>query len=114
MRETQLRRNGKLPAGVKNTARRGRKASGARQGERVEDYPQLAIRVPPELKSALNILSMVLHKPRWRVLCDAIECHVRQLPKAEQELVRNIIGHFSKDKEPLPLCGGPSDERSAA
>ena len=93
---------------------RGRKPGGARAGERVEDYPQLTLRVPPELKAALHVISLITSKPRWRVLCDAVECQISRFPKPDQELVRNLIGHSTGNKQPLPLCGGPPDDEESA
>ena len=44
---------------IKRRRRAGRPPAGAREGEKVKDYPQLSIRVPVELKARLNALSAV-------------------------------------------------------
>ena len=54
--------------------RAGRPPAGAREGEKVKDYPQLSIRVPVELKARLNALSAVTGRSQWRVVVEAIEC----------------------------------------
>jgi predicted DNA-binding protein len=54
--------------------RAGRPPAGAREGEKVKDYPQLSIRVPVELKARLNALSAVTGLSQWRVVVEAVEC----------------------------------------
>src|SRR6185503_14965237 len=51
---------------VKDRRRAGRPPAGAKEGEKVKDYPQLSIRVPIEFKARLNALSAVtgLAQPR--------------------------------------------------
>jgi hypothetical protein len=70
--------------------RAGRPPSGANPGERVKDYPQVSLRIPPVLKSQLYALSVVRSKPQWRILIDAIECLMHQLSESERRLVRDI------------------------
>ena len=50
-----------------NRRRAGRPPAGAREGEKVKDYPQLSIRVPVEMKARLNALSAVTGLAQWRV-----------------------------------------------
>src|SRR5216683_5565144 len=57
-----------------NRRRVGRPPAGARDGEKVKDYPQLSIRVPLEFKARLNALSAVTGLAQWRVIIEAINC----------------------------------------
>jgi hypothetical protein len=74
-----------------NTRRRaGRPPAGAKEGERVKDYPQLSIRVPMEMKARLNALSAVTGLAQWRVIVEAIDCFVSDLPPNDRELVDGL------------------------
>jgi len=44
-------------------------------GEQVQNYPQLSVRVPPETRRALRALARAEGRPIWRVLADAIACY---------------------------------------
>ena len=68
----------------------GRPPAGARDGERVKDYPQLSIRVPLEFKARLNALSAVTGLAQWRVIVEAINCFNDELPKSERDLVAGL------------------------
>jgi predicted DNA-binding protein len=70
--------------------RAGRPPAGAKQGERVKDYPQLSIRVPLEFKARLNALSAVTGKAQWRVVVEAINCFREELPVSDRELVDGL------------------------
>ena len=48
---------------TKDRRRAGRPPAGAKEGEKVKDYPQLSIRVPVEIKARLNALSAVTGWP---------------------------------------------------
>ena len=76
---------------TKQTARIGRPPAGARAGERVKDYPQLSVRVPPEMKARLEALSVVRATPQWRVISDAILCYFRELSTADRHQVERVI-----------------------
>jgi predicted DNA-binding protein len=76
---------------VNNRRRRaGRPPAGAKEGERVKDYPQLSIRVPMEMKARLNALSAVTGLAQWRVIVEAIDCFVSDLPPTDRELVDGL------------------------
>ena len=77
----------------KQTARIGRPPAGARAGERVKDYPQLSVRVPPEMKARLQALSLVRATPQWRVISDAILCYFNELSVIERRQVERLIRH---------------------
>jgi hypothetical protein len=74
-----------------NAKRRGRPPAGARTGERVKDYPQLSVRVPPLVLNRLNALSLVLHQPQWRIVSRALERLTHELTPDERELVDAVI-----------------------
>ena len=75
---------------TKDRRRVGRPPAGAREGERVKDYPQLSIRVPFEFKARLNALSAVTGLAQWRVIMEAINCFNDDLPKSERDLVDGL------------------------
>lgn len=70
--------------------RAGRPPAGAREGERVKDYPQLSIRVPTEIKARLNALSAVTGLAQWRVIVEAIDCLVHDLTPSDRALVDGL------------------------
>jgi hypothetical protein len=70
----------------------GRPPAGAREGEKVKDYPQLSIRLPAEIKAKLQALSVTSSRPQWRLISDAIECYLRDRPEAEQRMVNELVG----------------------
>jgi len=68
----------------------GRPPAGARAGEKVKDYPQLSIRVPMEMKARLNALSAVTGLAQWRVIVEAIDCFLHDLPQTDRDLVDGL------------------------
>jgi len=70
--------------------RPGRPPAGAKEGERVKDYPQLSIRVPAEMKARLNALSAVTGLAQWRLVVSAIDCILEDLPPNDRELVDGL------------------------
>src|SRR6266850_4039537 len=76
----------------KQRRRIGRPPAGAREGEKVKDYPQLSIRLPAEIKAKLQALSVISSRPQWRLISDAIECYLRDRPEAEQKMVNELVG----------------------
>jgi predicted DNA-binding protein len=80
---------GKTPS--KPKPRIGRPPAGAREGEKVKDYPQLSIRLPADVKAKLQALSLISSRPQWRLISDAIECYLRERPEPEQALVRDLL-----------------------
>ena len=83
---------GKVVAGnrVKERRRAGRPPAGAKDGEKVKDYPQLSIRVPHEFKARLNAMSAVTGLAQWRVIVAAINCFFQDLPATDRELVDGL------------------------
>jgi predicted DNA-binding protein len=76
----------------KERRRLGRPPAGARDGEKVKDYPQLSIRLPGEVKAKLHALSLVTSRPQWRIITDAIDCFLRDRSEAERRLVEDLAG----------------------
>ena len=68
----------------------GRPPAGAKTGEKVRDYPQLSVRVPTEFKARLNALSAVTGLAQWRVIVEAIDCFLHDLPPTDRELVDGL------------------------
>jgi len=75
----------------------GRPPAGAREGEKVKDYPQLSIRVPDEVKARLQALSTVKARPQWRIIAAAIDCYLRERPVGERKLILDMV-----NKRPPP------------
>jgi predicted transcriptional regulator len=79
-----------LKAAPHEHRRIGRPPAGARDGEKVKDYPQLSIRLPDEVKAKLQALSVLAARPQWRIITDAIECYLRERPAAERRMVDEL------------------------
>jgi predicted transcriptional regulator len=62
----------------------GRPPAGVRRGEMVREYPQVSLRLPPEMKAKLQGLALVSSTPQWRVVSAALECFFRERSRAEQ------------------------------
>ena len=75
---------------VRERRRAGRPPGGAREGEKVKDYPQLSVRVPIEMKARLNALSAVTGLAQWRVIVEAIDCLLHGLPATDRALVDGL------------------------
>jgi len=75
---------------AKARARIGRPPAGAREGERVKDYPQLSIRVPAGVRATLQALSVVRSRSQWRLVVEAIDCYLRNRPAAERRVVEEL------------------------
>jgi predicted transcriptional regulator len=75
---------------MKERRRAGRPPAGAKEGERVKDYPQLSIRLPLEFKARLNALSAVTGLSQWRVIVEAINCFFEGLSPRDRERVNGV------------------------
>jgi hypothetical protein len=71
--------------------RGGRPPAGFRPGEKVGEYPQLSVRIPPTTKSTLSALSLMQAKPQWRVVLESIDCLVGSLTKSDQRMLKELI-----------------------
>jgi hypothetical protein len=70
----------------------GRPPAGARDGEKVTDYPQLSIRLPADTRATLQALSLIEARPQWRVISDAIDCYTKGRSESERRLVAELAG----------------------
>jgi hypothetical protein len=70
----------------------GRPPAGARDGEKVKDYPQLSIRLPAEVKATLHAISLIESRPQWRVITDAIDCYANGRSESERRLIAELAG----------------------
>ena len=70
----------------------GRPPAGARDGEKVKDYPQLSIRLPADVKAKLHALSLIESRPQWRVITDAIDCYAKGRSESERRLISELAG----------------------
>ena len=71
--------------------RLGRPPAGAQAGEKVKDYPQLSVRVPPQARLFVGALSMLRGEPQWRIVLDSIECLRGSLSESERRRVEELI-----------------------
>ena len=72
-------------------SRGGRPPAGFGAGERVADYPQLSVRIPPGTKLRVGALSDMQSKPQWRIVHESIECLIRSLPAPDQRTLKTLI-----------------------
>jgi hypothetical protein len=85
---------------LKSSRRIGRPPAGAREGEKVKDYPQLSTRLPDEVKATLQALSAVRGRPQWRMISEAIECYLRTWPENERRLVKELVNRsLGRDRD---------------
>jgi hypothetical protein len=80
------------PKAAKEHRRIGRPPAGAKEGEKVKDYPQLSIRLPGDVKAKLQALSVIAARPQWRIITEAIDCYLRERSEAERRMVDEIAG----------------------
>jgi CheY-like chemotaxis protein/predicted transcriptional regulator len=74
-----------------NQKRRGRPPAGERPGDRVVDYPQLALRLPPATYHKLQALAQLDREPQWRVLSKALSQYIDQLPSDQRDLIAGLV-----------------------
>jgi hypothetical protein len=77
---------------TKTKRRAGRPPAGAREGEKVKDYPQVSIRVPREMKARLNALSAITGLAQWRVIVEALDCLFQRLTPTDRQRVDGLSG----------------------
>jgi predicted DNA-binding protein len=85
-----------VPKASKEHRRIGRPPAGAREGEKVKDYPQLSIRLPADVKAKLQALSLIASRPQWRIITDAIDCYMRERTDAERRIVDELVGRSKR------------------
>ena len=86
------------PKGARERRRIGRPPAGAREGEKVKDYPQLSIRLPGDVKAKLQALSLIASRPQWRIITDAIDCYLGQRTEAERKMVDDLAGRRNRSR----------------
>lgn len=75
--------------------RRGRPPAGA-NGHRVIDYPQLALRIPPETFHKLQALAAIDKQPQWRTLARVLERYIASLPEEQRALIDGLVRRAGK------------------
>jgi hypothetical protein len=73
------------------TSKGGRPPAGIRQGERVRDYPQLSVRIPPDIRATVHALSTMRGQPQWRIVVDALESYMREQSNQERRLLDEFM-----------------------
>ena len=76
---------------MRGKTRVGRPPAGARTGEKVTDYPQLSVRLPPAAVRQLRAMVAVSRRPQWRIVADAIQCLVEQLSDADRQKMDVLV-----------------------
>jgi CheY-like chemotaxis protein len=79
----------------------GRPPAGKRPGERVSEYPRLAVRVPTLTLDRLVALAETSGLPQWRVLSDAVDIYISRLPDDQRALLLRLLERAE------PLLGQP-------
>jgi hypothetical protein len=74
----------------------GRPPAGAHAGEKVRDYPQISLRVPPDMRSTVRALAAAEARPQWRVIMDALDCYLRELSTSERQVVAQLVERSTK------------------
>jgi predicted DNA-binding protein len=72
-------------------AKVGRPPAGLRSGEKVKDYPQLSLRIPPDVRATLAALSKMRGQPQWRIIIDILECYLREQSDQERRSLREFM-----------------------
>lgn len=75
----------------RSTQQRVGRPPAGRGGERVKDYPQVSVRLPPEVKEKLRALVAVRKQPQWQLIVEAVECYLRDLSAPEQRKVEAVL-----------------------
>jgi predicted DNA-binding protein len=87
VRESYRKKPGRPPAGPK--------------GEKVSNYPQLTVRLPPETKARLNTLSLLTGTPIWQIIDRAIDAYVQHLPESERALLGSLADRIVRGDWPV-------------
>jgi hypothetical protein len=74
----------------KQGARKAGRPPGGVDGQRVRDYPQVSIRVPPKLHAQLATLSRSTGLSRLEIFIRALECYESQLRSQRRRQRRRI------------------------
>jgi CheY-like chemotaxis protein len=82
--------------------RYGRPPAGKRPGERTSEYPRFALRLPSQTYERIVALAEVTGRAQWRILSDAVDAYVAQLPTDQRALVHGLLNRAE------PLLTRPS------
>lgn len=77
MKAKQRRVGGRPPAGI--------------AGEQVQGYRRATIYLPPETQAAIAALRVLRGAPAWRIVHEAIQALVRDLPPEDRRAVEALI-----------------------
>ena len=83
-----------MPRASSAKRRVGRRPAGLRPGEKVSEYHQLTIRMPPEARATLEATSGALRRPQWRVVVEALRAYIGAGPTlsdGERRVVRAVL-----------------------
>ena len=79
-----------MRGGHRGSRKVGRPAAGL-HGDKVAEYPQISLRVPPDVRKTLNAVSAVSSQPQWRVIMEALDVYIKSLPSRERETVEDFV-----------------------
>lgn len=71
--------------------RSGRPPAGKRPGELVSEYPRFALRVPTLTYKRIHALAATSGSPQWRIISDAVDAYIRELPQDRQALLASLL-----------------------
>jgi CheY-like chemotaxis protein len=72
-------------------AKEGRPPAGRRPGVRSSEYPRFALRLPAVAHDRLLAMAEISGRPQWRVLSDAIDAYIKELPDDQQQLLQGLL-----------------------
>ena len=78
----------------------GRPPSGP-DGTKVSAFPQLTIRLPAETKAKLSTLSLLTGTPMWRLIDQAVDAYVRNLPEPDRTKLGDIAERLVRGDWPV-------------
>jgi predicted DNA-binding protein len=70
-------------------------------GTKVSTFPQLTIRLPAETKAKLNTLSLLTGTPMWRLIDQAVDAYVRNLPEPDRSKLGDIAERLVRGDWPV-------------
>jgi hypothetical protein len=65
-------------------------------GTRVADYVRLAVRLPPTTTARLKAWADVTGQPQWKLIAQAVEAAVAQLPPEDAGDVKRLATRYVK------------------
>ena len=84
---------------MKSEAKRG-KGRPPKEGPMMSKYPKVMIYMEPGLRAQLRAASAILNVPAWKLVSEAVEQRLKQLPKADREALEALAARFAvREKE---------------